>query len=70
MFVQSNDWFYSTHNNDSGILLFDDNGAPVSGDVSGVLTLWESDTEEDQEPGIGTGQAPRQDASGEMGMTT
>jgi hypothetical protein len=36
MFVQSNDWFYSTHNDDSGISLFDESGAPVSGDVSGA----------------------------------
>lgn len=70
MFVESNDWFYSTHNDDSGILLFDENGIPISGDVSDLLAVWESDTEEDQELGTGTGQAPRQDASGDMGTTT
>lgn len=61
MFVQSNDWFYSTtdDNNDS-IPLFDTNGNAINGDVSGMFTLWESATEEDEEPGTGANQAPRQ----------
>ena len=71
MFVQSNDWFYSTtdSNNDS-IPLFTEAGEPVSGDFSDQLSLWESDTEEDQEPGTGTGQAPRQATSGDVGTPT
>ena len=61
MFVQSNDWFYSTtdDNNDS-IELFDATGAPVTGDVTSMLSLWESGTEVDEEPGTGPNQAPRQ----------
>lgn len=70
MFVQSNDWFYSTHSDNGGISLFDDAGAPISGDVSDRLTLWESDTEEDQEPGTGPGQAPRQNVSEDRGIAT
>jgi len=61
MFVQSNDWFYTTSddNNDS-IALFDENGEAISGDVSSAFTLWESGTEVDEEPGTGPNQAPRQ----------
>jgi hypothetical protein len=70
MFVQSNDWFYSTHSDNGGISLFDDAGVPISGDVSDRLTLWESDTEEDQEPGTGPGQAPRQNVSEDRGIAT
>jgi hypothetical protein len=70
MFAESNDWFYSTHSSDNGILLFDEDGAPISGDVTSNLSLWESDTEEDQEPGVGLAQAPRQGDSGDIGITT
>lgn len=69
MFVQSNDWFYTTYSDDSGIALFDNEGTPVTGDVTDRLSLWESDTEEDQEPGTGTGQAPRQ-TEDDMGTQT
>lgn len=67
MFVQSNDWFYSTHNDTGGISLFDENGVPISGDVSDMLTLWESGTEQDQEPGTGSAQVLRQDIASETG---
>lgn len=61
MFVQSNDWFYSTTDaDDDSISLFDADGNPISGDVSDQLTLWESGTEQDEEPGTGPNQAPRQ----------
>lgn len=61
MFIQSNDWFYSTtdDNNDS-IALFDETGAAISGDISEMFSLWESGTEVDEEPGTGPNQAPRQ----------
>ena len=61
MFVQSNDWFYSTTDaDDDSISLFDAAGAPISGDVTDRLSLWESGTEVDEEPGTGPNQAPRQ----------
>jgi hypothetical protein len=58
MFVQSNDLFYAPDGN--GIALFDGSGAPVSGDVTDQVLLWDAGTEEDQEPGLGGDQAPRQ----------
>ncbi len=60
MFVQSNDWFYTTVSDTHGIALFDADGNPVSGDVTDQLKLWESKTELDEEPGTGPNQAPRQ----------
>ncbi len=62
MFVQSNDWFYSTLSDVRGIALFDDSGNPISADVSDHLKLWESKTELDEAPGTGPNQAPRQSA--------
>lgn len=56
MFGQSNDWFYS---NDRPIALFR-GGRPVSGDMTGQLSLWDAGTEVDEEPGLGPNQAPRQ----------
>lgn len=60
MFVQSNDWFYSTTDEDDSISLFDAAGNAVSGDVSNQIALWESATEVDEEAGTGPNQAPRQ----------
>jgi hypothetical protein len=57
MFVQSNDWFYAPEG--AGIALWDGD-AQVSGDVTDQLLLWDAGTEEDQEPGLGVDQAPRQ----------
>ena len=62
MFVQSNDWFYSTTDADDDSISLFENGQPVSGDVSDRLTLWETETELDEEPGTGPNQAPRQPA--------
>lgn len=59
MFAQSNDWFYSTGMN--GIPFFT-KGVPVSGDVSSQIDLWDAGTEANEEPGIGSNQAPRQPA--------
>jgi hypothetical protein len=57
MFVQSNDLFYAPMG--TGIALF--NGAtPVSGDVTDQIHLWDSGSELNEEPGVGTNQAPRQ----------
>jgi hypothetical protein len=59
MFGQSNDLFYAP---DSAIALFDAKGQPVSGDITSRLVLWDAGTEVNQEPGVGTDQAPRQKA--------
>jgi hypothetical protein len=58
MFVQSNDLFYAPDG--AGIALFNSNGTPVSGDVTGQMQLWDAGTEVNQEPGVGADQAPRQ----------
>ena len=58
MFVQSNDWFYAFGEN--GLPLFDGD-APVSGDVTGRLVLYDAGTEEDTAPGTGPSQKPAQD---------
>jgi hypothetical protein len=58
MFVQSNDLFYAP--DPAGIALFSSEGTPISGDISDQLRLWDAGTELNQEPGIGSKQAPRQ----------
>ncbi|MEM1126822.1 MAG: spondin domain-containing protein [Bacteroidota bacterium] len=58
MFVQSNDLFYAP--NPSGIPLFDENGTPVTGDITDQVELWDAGTEVDETPGEGANQAPRQ----------
>jgi hypothetical protein len=59
MFGQSNDLFYAP---EAGINLFNPNGQPVSGDITSRFILWDAGTEVNQEPGVGTDQAPRQKA--------
>lgn len=59
MFAQSNDVFFTP--GAMGLALFK-NGTPVTGDVSSQIELWDSGTEMNEEPGIGSYQAPRQDA--------
>lgn len=61
MFGQSNDLFYAPDS--AGIALFDDNGNPISGDVTDKLILWDAGTEVNEEEGIGPNQAPRQKAA-------
>jgi hypothetical protein len=58
MFGQSNDWFFAPDT--SGIALYDSSGAPVSGDVTDQVYVWDAGTEEDQPPLQGSNQAPRQ----------
>ena len=58
MFVQSNDLFYGF--SDQGLRLYDDNGVAVTGDVTGMVNLWDAGTEVNEEPGVGPNQAPRQ----------
>ncbi len=59
-FLQSNDLFLSPGS--SGIALFDANGAPVSGDITGAFQLWDAGTEVNQQPGLGTDQPVNQAA--------
>jgi flagellar hook capping protein FlgD len=63
MFVQSNDLFYAPSQN--GLPLWDETGALRLGDVTAHFSLWDSGTEMNQEPGLGSGQAPRQTAANE-----
>jgi len=58
MFGQSNDLFYAPDGR--GLALFDALGAPLNGDVTATLVLWDAGTEVNQEPGLGSEQAPRQ----------
>ena len=58
MFVQSNDLFYAPL--ESGIFLFDAQGNPIQGEITSQIFLWDAGTEVNQEPGVGTDQAPRQ----------
>jgi hypothetical protein len=60
MFGQSNDLFYAPQ--PPGIALFDADGNPMSGDVTWLIHLWDAGTEVNQEPGLGSDQAPRQAA--------
>lgn len=58
MYVQSNDLFYAP--GEAGIDLFDMDGNPIEGDITDQLELWDAGTEENQYPGVGADQAPRQ----------
>lgn len=58
MFSESNDWFYS--DNAQGISLFNADGTPMSGEVTAEVGLWDAGTEQNEEPGLGPNQAPRQ----------
>lgn len=59
MFGQSNDWFYAPQR--QGIDLFV-NGKPLSGDITTDFMLFDAGTEANEEPGVGSNQAPRQAA--------
>lgn len=58
MFIQSNDLFVGP--SERGIPLFDRRDNPISGDITGYLSLWDAGTEVNEEPGVGPNQAPRQ----------
>jgi hypothetical protein len=58
MLIESNDWVYA--NGPGGIALFDQDGKPISGDVTGQVGLYDAGTESNEEPGVGANQAPRQ----------
>ena len=63
MFMQSNDLFYAF--DDDGHHLFEPDGEPRSGDVTGFVWLWDTGTEVNQEPYVGSFQTPRQSFPGE-----
>ena len=58
MLVQSNDLFYGF--DQEGLALYEENGSPVTGDVTSELSLWDAGTEINEEPGTGANQPPRQ----------
>ena len=58
MFVPSNDLFFGPDEN--GIALWDENGIPVSGDVTAQVQLWDAGSEANEEPGVGPNQVQRQ----------
>ena len=60
MFGQSNDLFYAP--GAEGIALFDESGKAIVGDITPRITLWDAGTEVNEEPGVGSNQAPRQSA--------
>jgi hypothetical protein len=60
MFGESNDWFFGP--GPDGISLYDADGAPISGDVTAQIALWNAGTEVDQEPGVGSFTGPHQAA--------
>lgn len=61
MFVQSNDLFFAPQ--DNGLALYNDDGSPITGDVTNQILLWDAGTEVNEEPGVGSNQAPRQSAA-------
>jgi hypothetical protein len=58
MFIQSNDLLYAP--GQDGVALFESDGTPVSGDITGAVNLYDAGTEVNEEPGVGPNQAPRQ----------
>ncbi len=57
MYVQSNDLFIAP--GEEGIPLYT-NGTPLTGDITGMLQLWDAGTEVNEEPGKGPNQPLRQ----------
>jgi hypothetical protein len=51
MLAATNDVFFGPK--DTGIALFDSSGAPISGDITSQISLWDAGTEGNEEPGIG-----------------
>ncbi len=57
MFVQSNDLFYAPGD---GLELMGKDGMPMTGDMTPMVQLWDAGTEQNEPPGTGPNQAPRQ----------
>ncbi len=58
MLVESNDLFFAP--DQGGILLWPEVGQITTGNVTDSVQIWNAGTEEDQEIGFGSNQAPRQ----------
>ena len=61
MIGQSNDGLIA--NGPDGIALFNAEGRPVTGDLTGQLFAWDAGTEVNEEPGLGRNQGVRQGAA-------
>lgn len=60
MLAATNDVFFGP--GATGIALFDESGAPISGDVSDQISLWDTGSEGNEEPGIGPNTVSNQPA--------
>lgn len=60
MLAATNDLFFGP--GDSGIALYDENGDPISGDVTDQVYLWDAGTEVNEEPAVGPNTVTNQDA--------
>jgi hypothetical protein len=60
MLAATNDVFFAPR--DEGIPLFDASGAPLTGDVSAQLSLWDDGSEVNERPGIGPNTVTNQKA--------
>ena len=54
MLVKTNDWFFAP--DQAGIALYDDNGQPITGDITDQIKAWDAGTEEDEPFGAGESQ--------------
>ncbi|HEA30990.1 MAG TPA: hypothetical protein ENH91_13525 [Leeuwenhoekiella sp.] len=60
MLAATNDLFYGP--DDEGIALYDDEGNPISGDVTDQVYLWDAGTEVNEEPAVGPNTVTNQPA--------
>src|SRR5680860_145476 len=60
MLAATNDLFYAPGKD--GIALYDDNGDPISGDVTDQVYLWDAGTEVNEEPAVGANTVTNQTA--------
>lgn len=58
MLVQTNDLFFAP--DEWGIPLYDSAGNAYSGNITNYVHLWDAGTEQNEVPGVGPNQAPRQ----------
>ena len=58
MLAATNDLFYAP--NGDGISLYDDEGEPISGDVTDQIYLWDAGTEVNEEPKVGPNTVSKQ----------
>ena len=63
MFIPSNDLFYAIGGPD-GLRLFGPGNSPTSGNVTDHVSLWDTGTEINEEPGVGENQPQRQRGAG------